>query len=281
MGSRQGCFRTGLKKVLIYSSVFIFLVFFVGTAQADQGESAANLDLQENPIQNYQGHISHIQFEIEKIQQDKDWLSLKVKKMEDFGRFVPQRFYDSIRFKESKILSLEKLKKRYDDRLKKEVSSRVERKTKENPKSGLGKNLKKKIFSLGMENWVELIQDVTPLCLKNRLPILFSSGSAAIVKGYEPFIKNLAILVKGYDVRIIIDGYADTDPIRTRQYYSNFELGAARASAIVHSLVKFGAKPSVCKISSTGEHRFDSHKASEWKNLQRHVDITVYFISQV
>ncbi|MCA1794083.1 MAG: OmpA family protein, partial [Desulfobacteraceae bacterium] len=95
------------------------------------------------------------------------------------------------------------------------------------------------------------------------------------------FFKDLAGLIKGHDVRIVVDGYADTDPINTRQYPSNFELGAARAAAVVHALVEKGIKSGVFKIGSTAQYRFDAQKTTEWKHLQRHVTIAVFFRSNV
>ncbi|MDA3787997.1 MAG: OmpA family protein [Desulfobacula sp.] len=289
MGKQQGYTRTGLKKMLICLSVLICIGLFIRQAEANQAEPGIHLDSQKmnsqkTLIQTYHDQISFIQSEIQKIQQDKDWLALKIKRMEAFDRFVPQRFYSSIKFKKSKIKSLEKLKQTYETLLKSIIpprSDKIAKTDKKNFNSGFEKNLRKKIIAIGLEDWVELVPNETPLCLENRLPILFPSGSVAIAKGYESFLKNLAALVKGYEVRIIIDGYADTDPIRTKRYSSNFELGASRAAAIVQSLVKYGVKPSVFKIGSTGEYRFDSHKASQWKNLQRHVNIAVLFISKV
>ncbi|MDA3791499.1 MAG: OmpA family protein [Desulfobacula sp.] len=275
--------RTGLERFLIWLAMLISLCFFIGLAEAGQADRKKNihLELQAIIIQNYQDQITFIGSEIIKIQQDAEWLSLKVKKMEDFTQFVPQRLYDSIVFKKSKIQSLEKLKQRYETLVKSTDLNPGGKQTKDHRNSGFETNLRKKILGLGLEDWLELIPDDTPLCLENRLPMLFSSGSAAIAKGYKPFIKKLATLIKGYDVRIVINGYADTDPIRTKQYPSNFELGAARASSVAHALIQYGIKPSVFKIGSTGEYRFDSHKASEWKNLQRHVNISIFFISKV
>lgn len=275
-------------------SLLICLGLFIRPAQAVPGiHSGAKTDSQKALVQTYQDQVSFVQSEIKKIQEDMDWLALKIKRMEDFDRFVPQRLYNSIAFKKSKIKSLVKLKHRYERLLKssappgpakigtKAKTDKKDQKDKKNKDLGLEKNIRKKILASGLEDWVELLPHETPLSLENRLPILFSSGSAVIAKGYESFLKNLAGLVKGYQVRIIIDGYADTDPIHTKRYSSNFELGAARAAAIVKALVKYGVKPSVFKIGSTGEYRFDSQKVTEWKNLQRHANIAVFFISRI
>jgi flagellar motor protein MotB len=256
----------------------------------------------------YQARVTFITEQVQQIQSDMDWLALKIRRMEDFDRFVPQRMHDSIAFKQSKIASLEKLKKRYQDLIppleKLQISaekfprSDAFEKRGETPAAAYSlfpdktapgktatpsnhfqfqKNLEKQMAAEGLDSWLELVPHTTPVRMETRLPILFASASADIPKGYDPFLKNLAGLVKGYDVRIVVDGYADTDPIDTAAYPSNFELGAARAAAVVRALAGYGIRPQVCKIGSTGQYRFDAKKQTEWKNLQRHATIAVFF----
>jgi len=280
----------GLEKLLICLTILICIWFFIGLSEASQTSQTGlrpgrHSDLSEDLVQNYKEQISLIQSEIKKIQLNMEWLSMKIKKSKDFGRPVSQQLYDSIEFKASKIKALEKLKDRYEHYVKSAITShptkKATKKIKSGLNSGLENNIKKRIIALGLEDWVELYLDCSPLRLENRLPILFASGGITIAKGYESFLQKLATLVKGYDVRIIVNGYADTDPIHTNEYPSNFELGAARAAAIVHSLVKYGIKPSIFSIGSTGEYSFNSHKTSEMKNLQRHINITVFFTARL
>ena len=279
MVKQQMFISARLEKYWVYLTLLIGLVMFIGLSEAGQAiQGSKQLPVSNHLVQSDDDQISFVTSEIEKIQQERAWLVRKIKKMEDFGRSVPKRMHDSIAFKTSKILSLEKLKIRYESFAR---SARPASGKKGVKSSGLEENLSKKILESGLSDWVELNPNVSPLRVENRLPILFSSGNAAIAKGYEPFIRKIATLVKGYDVRIVIDGYADTDPINTKEYSSNFELGAARAAAIVHALVKNGIKPSVFKIGSTGEYRLDSHRVSEWKNLQRHVNIAIFFVGEL
>jgi chemotaxis protein MotB len=137
--------------------------------------------------------------------------------------------------------------------------------------------LTKAIQKAGLQDWVEVIGDGTCVRIENQLPILFASGKANLVKEYKGFLKKFAGFLKPYDVRIIVDGYADTDPIHTARYPSNFELGATRAANIVHELVRNGLKPSVFKIASTGEHRFHANKPLNRKLLERRVQVSVVF----
>jgi flagellar motor protein MotB len=75
---------------------------------------------------------------------------------------------------------------------------------------------------------------------KNRLPILFASGSAnaKVAKEYKTFLKNLLVLVKSHDIIVVVEEYADTDPIHSKKYRSNFELGATRAANVAYILIK-------------------------------------------
>ena len=87
----------------------------------------------------------------------------------------------------------------------------------------------------GLEDWVEVMEsDGSCAKINNTLPILFSSGSAALAKEYKSFLRKLARFLKPYDVKIYVNGYADPDPIHTKKYPSNLELGASRAANVVH-----------------------------------------------
>ncbi|MBU0973228.1 MAG: OmpA family protein [Proteobacteria bacterium] len=275
MAKGYGYIASGQGKLLICLAVFMGMAFFADLSGA--GQSGPKPKFLSEERQTYDRQISFVRSEIEKIQQDRLWLANKVKRMEASKRFVPQRMYDSITFKTEKIASLEQLKKQYEKLLTPASPPPGKKKIKSAPAAKFEDILKKRVVASGLEDWVELSATGAFLRVENRLPILFSSGSATIAAGYDSFIKKMASLVNGYDVRIMVDGYADTDPIHTKEFPSNFELGAARAAAVVRSLVKYGVKPSVFKIGSTGEHRLDSRKRSEWKNLQRHVNIAIHF----
>ena len=129
----------------------------------------------------------------------------------------------------------------------------------------------------GLDDWVEVNGDDTCLRIETTLPILFSSGSAKVSREYQSFFKKLASFLKPYDVKILVNGYADTLPIKTKQYPSNFELGATRAANIIHALVSQGLKPSIFKIETTGEYRFAAKEPSQKKSFQRRAQVTVIF----
>ena len=133
------------------------------------------------------------------------------------------------------------------------------------------------IDKIGLRDWVEIVGSGTCLRLETTLPILFPTGSAVIADEYKPFFRKLAELLKPYDVKILVDGYTDTVPIHNKKYPSNFELGANRASNVIHQLVSYGLKPSIFKIESTGEYRFAAKKPSTQKAFERRAEVTVIF----
>lgn len=74
----------------------------------------------------------------------------------------------------------------------------------------------------------------------------FGRASAAISAKGSEILKSIAarLLSKEYDgYRITVEGHTDDTPIRTKQFPSNWELSTARASAVVHTLIKDGVMP--------------------------------------
>lgn len=71
----------------------------------------------------------------------------------------------------------------------------------------------------------------------------FDSGSAALSDAGKAILRGIlprlvAALVEGY--RIKVEGHTDDSPIDTAQFPSNWELSAARASAVVHFYIEQG-----------------------------------------
>ncbi len=250
---------------------------------ATQGKRSVN----GIPISEYKEQIRFIDMEINTLQSNMNFLKFKVERMKIESRFVPPKMKESIEFKKSKLKALRALRNHYQNIIGKKKKPSVAparpkqtKKTKLVHKASKG-NIDKKIINrvkdAGLADWLEPISQAPCTYLTTRLPILFSSGSAKIPKGYQSFLKKLAGFLKNYDVRILVKGYADTDPIHTKKYPSNLELGASRAGAIARALIGYGIKPSVFEVASTGEYRFISQKPVKWKNLQRHATIQILF----
>ncbi len=246
-------------------------------------------------ILQYQDYLVGINQEMVDLQENLEWLGLKIKTMEDAKRHVPESMEQSMVHKRSRINVLSKAKSRYEDRIK-DLTALADQYLKasmlksddrasapedvyliKDKKELFQKELRLKMADSGLIDWVELVDDGGCCRLETRLPILFPSGRAEISSEYKPFLKSLAQLVKGYDVRIFVGGFADIDGIHNKKYASNFELGALRAASVVHELVKYGVKPSVFQVGSTGRYRFKAKGMSTKKALERRVDLSVVF----
>ena len=255
--------------------------------------------------------------EIKMLITEKEWLDNRIRRLEDLGRAVPWEVHHSLELKSQKIEANLKENERLKNLLQQPKYQLIDESnlddqandlfSSSNAENGIyhglskgshsnsihygvsgdvqmSKKMKKEIADrikqTDLGEWFQFSSDTATCAIKNILPILFASGSAAIPNEYKNLLKRLADLVKPFDVRITINGYADPDAIRTKKYPSNFELGATRAANIVHELVKYGVKPSVFQIGTTGKYRRDAKGMSDKKLLERRADLKVIFISK-
>lgn len=80
--------------------------------------------------------------------------------------------------------------------------------------------------------------------------ILFPSGQAALTEDGIRVIEQLAARLERESYPIIVEGHTDDRPIQTAQFPSNWELSAARASAVVRVLIDYGIEP--WRLSAVG-----------------------------
>ncbi len=76
-----------------------------------------------------------------------------------------------------------------------------------------------------------------------RSDILFPSGSARLSRHAVAVIERLATALGRFPNPVRVEGFTDNVPIRTVQFYSNWELSAARAGSVVHVLSAKGVAP--------------------------------------
>lgn len=264
-------------------------------------------------VRQFQDRIRENEEEIRFLINEKDWLQNRIYRLEDLNEPVPWEMHNSMAVKEKKIraafrenarlnelLGQERYKihdgyQNMDNRSMDYNNSLSYPPTSSYPSGNSGacsealkRRLSQDISSAGLDDWLHFTANVKDFCktgdcciVENVLPILYSSGSARLADEYRLFLKKVAGIVKNYDVRIRIDGFADVDSIHTKQYPSNFELGANRASNIVHELVKNGVSPSLFRIATTGRYRPDGKPMSDNKSLERRSEISIVFLSKI
>lgn len=85
------------------------------------------------------------------------------------------------------------------------------------------------------DQWIELSM---------RDSLLFGSGQAEPHYDAFPVMDRIAGIISGTDNAIRVEGFTDNRPIRTGRFPSNWELSAARSSAVVRMLAAEGVAPS-------------------------------------
>lgn len=264
----------------------------------------------EGIIGDYQKQLDVLNEQIHDTRKDLEWLIVKINGISGSDMNVSKLLRDSVEFKERKIHQLERQKKHlvdivatyrkiYDIKMVAEkkaakvwgasTQDSIDVSSISDSIDGEPKYAKfdipatlpdivQAVEKAGLGDWVDVeASDGSCTKMSNSLPILFSSGSAVLAKEYKSFLRKLAQFLKPYDVKVYVNGYADTDPIHTKRYPSNFELGAFRATNVVHEMVRNGLRPDIFKIGSTGEYRFEAKKQSSTKSFQRRAQLTVVF----
>ncbi len=94
---------------------------------------------------------------------------------------------------------------------------------------------------LGRRVEVTRQQDAVNLEISDE--ILFDRGSAEVRLGGEALLAELARLLAQQGLTISVEGHTDNVPIRNARFASNWELSAARATAVTRQLVAHAVDP--------------------------------------
>lgn len=266
--------RISWTAALVFSTVL--LVSFVHAAPAMERDLVL--------VSEYQVAIEQKTQEIYELNENLDWLDRKIKRLTSLHQPVHTDLFQSVSYKKLRISSLEKDRRNLEAALKKVNDRLPPEEMDEAAEAGIVKQdqaaLLAKIHQSEISDWFEVLPDQDQLQIRTTLPILFPSGSAVVSREYDAFLKKVATFVKGHKVWIVVDGYADPDPIKSKQFPSNFELGATRAANVVHAMVDKGVDPAVFKVASTGRYRFpDARPLSDKKSMERYINITILFES--
>jgi len=119
------------------------------------------------------------------------------------------------------------------------------------------------ISDLVSEKFSQLINDQVIQVSSNELwlqielkdSILFSSGGADPSAQALSIFNEIATILKTYSNPVQVEGFTDNIPINSPRYPTNWELSAARASAIVKVLVNSGVAPERLSAVGYGEYQ--------------------------
>ncbi|ARP90695.1 hypothetical protein CAL14_10625 [Bordetella genomosp. 9] len=97
------------------------------------------------------------------------------------------------------------------------------------------------LTELGKSVDVQINRQSVSFRISNEL--LFTSGQATLSKEGVPLIKKLATVINRSKYPVSVEGHSDNVPILTRQFASNWDLSASRATSVLRELVNDGVDP--------------------------------------
>jgi chemotaxis protein MotB len=126
------------------------------------------------------------------------------------------------------------------------------------------------------KNLVVVKRHSTWIEVEIRTDILFPSGSARLAPSAVDIIQRLADVLARFPNPIRVEGFTDNVPIRTSQFYSNWELSAARAGSVVHVLSDRGVAGDRLAVVGFGDqHPVGSNLTTQGRNANRRVSVVI------
>ena len=140
----------------------------------------------------------------------------------------------------------------------------------------LQKQLKETVEQLGLTDSVNMnvTQGYAQLEIQDK--ILFKSSEATLLNAGEALLKKLTPLLGQSSGLIYIEGHTDNRPIKTTRFPSNWELGAARATSVLHYLASQKLEGSRLRAITYGDTKpIADNKTREGRGKNRRVSIVI------
>jgi len=286
---------------LLISLFFLPVISFSEPVSSNTNQEAFPVierDTTQDTIHTYETKLGFLNNDILDLKMEREWLCLKIARIQNQNRIVPQVLIDSRINLTKKIVSAIKNKNKLHQLINKHKNSIKQLNQHINtvddlesfhskaeggvtpqkfPTVNLEKELEQQIAATNLQNAVKIIHDDdSGLILKTTFPILFDSCQYTLKGEYKNFCDKLASLLKPYDLFINVKGFTDDIKIKG-SFMTNIELSAKRALAVVRELKRHGMKDSIFKIAGMGEYRKCVENRKICRALSRRVDITVHF----
>ncbi|MDO2947259.1 flagellar motor protein MotB [Aeromonas simiae] len=115
---------------------------------------------------------------------------------------------------------------------------------------------------------VKINRDDEWLTIELSAGLLFASGSATLGRNAPDVIAAVSRILKPVDNYIRVRGYTDNQQINNEIFHSNWQLSAARAGAVLESLMALGIDPHRLAMEAYGEFSPWSDNRSEQGRAQ-------------
>jgi type VI secretion system protein ImpK len=127
-----------------------------------------------------------------------------------------------------------------------------------------------------MAGKVSADQTATTIFIRIGNLVLFPSGEAKVNASFAPIAAKIAQTLEKEPGGIRIDGYSDTDPIKTVAFPSNWELSEARAKSVAAILKPELSKPDRVAAEGKGsDNPVAANDSAENKAKNRRVEISI------
>jgi type VI secretion system protein ImpK len=119
-------------------------------------------------------------------------------------------------------------------------------------------------------------QTATSIIIRIGNLVLFPSGAAKVNDTFNPLASKIAKTLDKEPGGIRIDGYSDTDPIKTVAFPSNWELSEARAKSVAGVLKTDLSSPDRVTVSGKGsDNPVAANDTPDNKAKNRRVEISI------
>jgi chemotaxis protein MotB len=140
----------------------------------------------------------------------------------------------------------------------------------------LAQNLLSTLAPLVKEGKVRVTQNSRGVSVEINASILFNQGDALLTEESDQALRAVAVLLKDDPHAVQVEGHTDTMPISNAQFPSNWELSAARASAVVRLFIGAGvASPRLSAIGHGDNLAVAPNDTEAGRARNRRVAITI------
>jgi len=140
----------------------------------------------------------------------------------------------------------------------------------------IGDNVARAMADMVLKDEVVIRKHDTWLEIEIKNDVLFPSGSATLTPQADGTVRKLGNALAGIPNPIFVEGHTDNVPISRVIFPSNWELSAARASAVIRLLAAGGVQPTQMSALGLGEYRpTQSNSTVEGRAANRRVILAV------
>ena len=236
--------------LLTYLDVFVLIIMLVVTLMA-----LSDLKVEQSPV-------SHTKIKTATIK------ATKSEEKEDVTE-IPEK--EAIVTLSEQVEATNSVEKTVPEQ--KEAESKQEVETLD---TDLQEELNKTIASLGLSDKISMkvTSDFAELEIQDK--ILFQSSEAGLLEEGKVLLEKISPLLDQSLGSIDIEGHTDNIPIETISFPSNWELGAVRATNVLHYLVTQDIEPSRLRAITSGETRpIADNSTEQGREKNRRVSIVI------